>query len=515
MHPCPVRPVRRTVRPLHLVASLLVVAACASDRDAASSGTSDGSTSDGPPDLASAQTELFGASGAQTNAWADADGDGDLDIFVGFRGAPNRLYRNDRGVFVDVAEAVGLDDAAETRAAAWGDYDLDGDPDLYVGYASAEVPNQLYRNDRSDGFVPVASEVGLSRGGVTRQSSWVDFDGDGDLDLFVAFRDGPNALYVNESGRFTDEAIERGIADARRSVGAVWFDMDGDGDLDLFVANQNGDEDGVFLNEEGRFRDVAADWGMNQPGRTSEQGSVGVAASDYDNDGDLDLFVASYGPDVLWENRGGGRFVDVAPGTPLAGDHHSVAAAWGDVDNDGWVDLFVNTFVAGEPEARDFLFMNRSGVFEDATPPSVLAKGSSHGVAWADFDFDGDLDLSLTNNDPSGSHPLYMNRLPPAAGARALQVGIVDAEGRWSRPGATVTLERPSDGYRTSRIMSTGGGYSSQGMTPVHFGLPPGGGPVSISVVWYERGERRSASASGVMPDQFRGQWLMLQLGID
>ncbi|MBT8487883.1 MAG: CRTAC1 family protein [Gemmatimonadetes bacterium] len=504
-----------------LLGLMLLVVACGSEAGTDGEGeTSDGERSasgaEGIPELVAAQAELFSTPGAQTNAWADADGDGDLDLFVGFRGAANRLYRNDRGVFVDVAGEVGLADEAETRAAAWGDYDLDGDPDLYVGYAAGDRPNRLYRNDRAEGFVDVAMEVGVSRGGVTRQPSWIDFDGDGDLDLFVAFRDGPNALFVNDGGVFVDEAEDRGVADPRRSVGAVWFDMDGDADLDLFVANQNGDEDGVFRNEGGRFQDVAAAWGMNQPGRTEAQGSVGVSVSDHDNDGDLDLFVASYGPDILWENQGGGRFVDVAPGTPLAGDHHSVAAAWGDVDNDGWVDLYVNTFVSGEPEARDFLFRNGGGgSFEDMTPPSVLERGSSHGVAWADFDFDGDIDLSLANNDPSGSHPLYLNRLPAAAGQRSLQVGIVDRDGRWSRAGATVTLHREADGYTSSRLMSTGGGYASQGMTPAHFGLPPGEGTLSISVVWFQNGAARNATVSGVQPGQFRGQWLMLQLGVD
>lgn len=319
---------------------------------------------------------------------------------------------------------------------------------------------------------------------------------------------------MNDDGAFTDEAERLGLADPRRSVGAVWFDMDGDADVDLFVANQNGDEDGVFLNEDGQFRDVASEWGMHQPGRSEEQGSVGVAVSDYDNDGDLDLFVASYGPDVLWQNQGEGRFIGVAGETPLAGDHHSVAAAWGDVNNDGWVDLFVNTFVSGEPEARDFLFLNREGSFEDATPAAVLDRGSSHGVVSADFDFDGDLDLSLANNDPAGSHPLYVNQLAPARSARSLQVGIVDKTGRWNRAGTTVTLRRESDGFVTSRLMDTGGGYASQGLTPVHFGLPPGEGPVSLTIVWFEDGARRSTTVTGVEPAQFRGRWLMLQLGV-
>lgn len=161
-------------------AVLLVVigtAGCTSDAPVGETPGDDVPEEGGALELVATQTELFGAPGAQTNAWADADGDGDLDLFVGFRGAPNRLYRNDRGTFVDVAAELGLADETETRAAAWGDYDLDGDPDLYIGYASSDDSNRLYRNDRAEGFVDVAEEVGVSRGGVTRQPSWIDFDG--------------------------------------------------------------------------------------------------------------------------------------------------------------------------------------------------------------------------------------------------------------------------------------------------------------------------------------------------
>lgn len=467
------------------------------------------------PQFVTLQPTLFSAPGAQTNAWADFDGDQDLDLFVGFRGRPNRLYRNDRGAFVEVAEQVGLADEAETRAAAWGDYDRDGDPDLYVGFAAEGSVNRLYRND--DGrFTDVAAAMGVAQDGVTRQPSWVDFDGDNDLDLFVAFRDRPNRLFRNDGEVFEDVTEASGIGDPRRTVGVAWFDMDGDGDLDAFVANQNGDEDGFFRNRgDGTFEDVAAELGMHQPGRTADLGSVGVAVSDYDNDGDIDLFVASYGPDVLWQNQGDGTFVDVAPGTPLAGDHHSVAAAWGDYDNDGWIDLYVDTFLADEPEAQDYLFRNDSGSFSDVSAEPFLSKGASHGVTWADYDIDGDVDLALANNhNTDGTHPLYVNTAPADVGGRSLQIVVADAGGAWIRPGATVTVESESTGFVTTRQMDTGGGYSSQGATPMHIGMPPDVGLVSLTVSWFEDGARRSSTVSGVDPARFRGQWLILQLGL-
>jgi hypothetical protein len=492
----------------------LPIAAC-SGADAPPSGEGPSSTVEVPP-FVRLQPDLFSASGAQANAWADFDRDGDLDLFVGFRGRPNRLYRSDRGTFTDVARALGVADEEETRAAAWGDYDRDGDFDLYVGFADAVPGNRLYRNDGSQGFTDVAEEMGVSRGGVTRQPSFVDYDGDGDLDLFVAFRDRANALFRNDGSVFTDVTESSGLGDRRRTVSVAWFDMDGDADLDVFVANQNGDEDGFYRNlGDGTFEDVAADLGMSQPGRSPDTGSVGTALADYDNDGDVDLFVASYGPDVLWQNRGDGTFVDVASGTPLAGDHHSVAAAWGDYDNDGWVDLYVDTFLAGEPEARDYLFRNVGGAFEEATPEAIVGKGASHGVAWVDFDGDGDLDLSLANNhDPEGTHPLYANTLPPDRDARSIQVAPLDGAQRWTRAGALVVVERPSDGFVSARVVDSGGGYSSQSVRPAHFGLPPGGGPVDVTVRWFERGEARSSTVSGIQPEQFRNQWVLLMLEV-
>ena len=513
MTAAPARQATRLRSRLGLVLVAALLGACGPSEPGESAGTL-GPDEVAPPTFTALQPELFSAPGAQANAWADSDRDGDLDLFVGFRGRANRLYRNDRGSFVDVAAALGIADEEDTRAVAWSDYDLDGDLDLYVGFATDGSGNRLYRNDGTR-FVDVAVESGVDQGGATRQPVFIDYDGDGDPDLFVAFRDRSNMLFRNDAGTFTDVTAASGLGDPRRSVGAVWFDMDGDGDLDLFVANQNGDEDAFYRNlGDGTFEDVAAELGMNQPGRDEESGSVGLAVSDYDNDGDLDLFVASYGPDVLWQNQGDGTFVNVAPGTPLAASHHSVAAAWGDFDNDGRSDLYVDVFVADEPEARDYLFRNTTDGFIDVTPDPMISRGASHGVAWADVDADGDLDLALANNHAEGAHPLYVNDLDRARAARSLQVVVLDRAGRWARAGASVTLRRESDGYVTTRILDTGGGYASQGATPVHFGLPSGDGPVSLTVSWFEAGETRTSTVTGIVPARFRGQWVVLSLGL-
>jgi len=248
-------------------AGLLVLAAAAvSGRlvgSAVPEPTSAGQEAAGPaaaPRFEPVQPDLFAAAGGQPNAWADMDNDGDLDLFVGFQlGKPNRLYRNDGGTFVDVAAEAGVADLTDTRAAAWGDFDADGYVDLYIGFTrKSDTPNKLYRNNGPGRpFTDAAGPMGVDAKGETRQPSWIDYDNDGDLDLFVAFRDAPNMLFRNDGDRFVSVGQALGLDDGRRTVGAVWFDFDQDGDLDVFVANQNGDLNGLFRNDRTRFVDVA------------------------------------------------------------------------------------------------------------------------------------------------------------------------------------------------------------------------------------------------------------------
>ena len=302
------------------------------------------------PQFERVQVDLFADGGAFANAWADVDNDGDLDLFVGFGGTPNRLYRNDNGTFSDVGGAVGLNESRATRAAAWGDFDRDGDPDLLVGYTpGAQSVLQLYRN-QGDRFSTVTAVSGLSVDtGAVRQPVWVDFDNDGDLDLFVAFRDRANALFRNDNGKFLDVAETVGLNDARKTVGAVWFDYDNDGDLDVFVANMDGDANGLFQNTGGKFSDVAEAAGVATGGRgtDSASGTVRACAGDIDGDGLLDLFMANYGPNAVFLARAGGKFVDASDawGTKNSGKHDTCAFA--DIDNDGRLDVYVNGTVTG------------------------------------------------------------------------------------------------------------------------------------------------------------------------
>ena len=450
------------------------------------------------------QRELFSAGGAFVNAFADYDGDGDLDLFVGFNGTANRLYRNDGGVFSDVAPAAGIADARATRAAAWGDFDADGDSDLLLGFAPGDPSVlRLYRNDRGR-FSDHTAAAGLAvPTGAIRQPSWVDVDADGDLDLLVAFRDRANAFFRNDGGRFRDVAGEMGLADTRKSVGAVWFDYEEDGDLDVYVGNMDGDANGFYRNDKGRFTDVAESVGLAWGGRTpreSSNGTVRPCAADVTEDGRFELFMANYGPNGLFLNRGEGKFEDVSEVSGIAEDSRYDSCAFSDFDHNGRVDLYVNGTVTGGTSYPDHLFLNVGLKFEEVTPANIRALQADHGVQWGDVDGDGDQDLALTGSRPDGMHLVMRNGLTAEVARRSIKVRVVDGRGLATRAGAEVRVY--ASGTRKllgTRLVDTGSGYDAQNDMPVHFGLSSAS-PVDIEVTWPAAGRRVTAKMAKVLP---------------
>ena len=460
------------------------------------------------------QPELFSLAGAQTNCWADFDGDKDLDLFVGFKGAiPNRLYRNDGGTFVNVAEQAGLADLADTRGTGWGDFDGDGRPDIFVGFSHRSgIPSKLYHNLGNGKFVDVTGDLGIKVEGEVRQVSWIDFDNDGKLDLFVALRDAPNLLFHNEGKRFVEVGKEMGVGDPRKTVGAVWFDYNQDGRLDCFTANQDGTLDGLFRNDGGKFVDVAGDLKMDQAGRAPDHGSCGPTVIDFNNNGLLDLFVAGYGQNLLYRNEGDGGFRNVAAELNLFSGDHATPSTWGDYDNDGRPDLYVSSYIMRPLNEHDHMYHNAGDHFSEVIPWEMLRNGATHGIQWVDFDGNGALDLAMCNNNPNGHHYLWRNLLPPELARRSLQVMVVDQAGHATKPGAEIRLFEP--GTRTclgTRIMDTGGGYCSQNVMPAHFGLAKDG-PVDIEVTSLTKSGRKLTKMAAISADAVQGRIVTMRV---
>jgi hypothetical protein len=371
---------------------------------------------------------------------------------------------------------------------------------------------KLYRNDAGR-FTDVTTAVGLTRDSVAvRQFSWLDLDNDNDLDLFVALRDRPNALYRNDGGRFTDIAATIGIADPRRSVGAVWFDYEEDGDLDLYVANQDGDANGLWRNVDGRFIDIAEQagvaWGGRRPNEPTN-GTVRPCAADVNGDGHLDLFAANYGRNGLMLYRGQGRFDDVSAAWGIDQDARFDACAFSDFDHDGRIDLYVNGTITGGISYRDIIYRNTGSKFVEATPDSIAALQADHGVQWADIDGDGDEDLALTGQRPDGMHFIFRNALATPAAGRSVRVQVVDSTGRATRAGAEVrAFAAGTRRLVAMRLIDTGSGYNAQNDMPVTLGLPSMD-PVDIEISWPANGRR----VTSVIPNVRPGRMLVVRPG--
>jgi hypothetical protein len=466
-----------------------------------------------------AQPELFAARGSMTNAWADFDGDGDLDLFVGFGpDRPNRLYRNSDGHFTDVAAEVGVADMEGTRAVAWGDYNADGHLDLYVGFSGgsttgpSKIPNKLYRNKGGGGrFTDVTGDLGMVLPlGKSRQVSWIDYDNDGDVDLFVGFRDMADVLYRNEGGAFTNVSRFIGLTDSGAAMGGVWFDFDLDGDLDLYLANMDGYPNRLYRNDGARFVDVAPKLDLasggraiaSKPGDHSMAGSIRPDLTDFDNDGDLDIFLTNMnGTDGFYRNDGSGTFVNVAPGLGLAHPGYRGTATWADFDNDGYRDVYVN----------GTLYRNDGTRFSDSTPAVIRENVGGYGALWADYDGDGAMDLSLS----SRNHYLIRNLLPPEKARQHLKVLVLDAEGRYTRAGTEIRLyQAGTTELLGTGIMDTGSGYNAQNAMPVHFGMA-GRKSVDVEITSMTRGGRKASRLTNVSPGDLPKNCLVVRVGLD
>ncbi|MFB3786534.1 MAG: CRTAC1 family protein [bacterium] len=332
--------------------------------------------------------------------------------------------------FVHTDGSSGRHYLVETVTAGLGlfDYDNDGSLDIYFANG-AELPgrtfttppaNELWRNGGNLRFTNVTREAGVGDTGYSMGCVMGDIDNDGDLDIYVSnFRE--DVLYRNNGdGTFTDVTKAAGLGDPRLGAGACMADFNQDGRLDLFVANyiecpldtpapctrmgvpvycdpstwnmyEPQQASLYFNNGDGTFRNVSQESGIAQyRGR-----GMGVSCTDYDNDGDQDIYIANdVTENFLYRNQGDGTFQETALFAGVAYDLHgheqgSMGCDFGDYDGDGWFDLIVTSY---QNQPNTLYHSLRDGTFEDVTIPSGVIAGSMENVSWATFFFDYDND---------------------------------------------------------------------------------------------------------------------------
>jgi hypothetical protein len=448
----------------------------------------------------------------------------------GFDGQrPNdRLYRNDLTVrldgtrtlhFTDVTAASGIEARGYGMGVATGDFNNDGWVDLYL--TKFDAPNQLLRNNGNGTFTDVSKASGTDQRSWSVSAAFVDIDRDGWLDLFVgnylryrlegntkcssptgapdyctpsSYPALPGRLYRNQrNGTFADVTTSSRVGtEYGPALGVATADFNGDGWMDIYVAN-DGKENQLWLNRHnGTFENAALLAGVALPSSGKAEGSMGVDAGDFDNDGDEDLVMTELTAEGsnLYVNDGTGVFTDAsAPSTvgPASLPFTGFGAAWFDFDNDGLLDFVAANgtvqIVEALRQAKDPFPMHQKklllrnaggGRLEDVTARAGAAFALSEvgrGVAVGDVDNDGDLDLLIGNNN--GRTRLLINQVPPRKHWLGLKVAV----------GTRVEVIREKGGsvFRRSRA---DGSYASANDPRVLVGLGDDAGPVSVRVRW-------------------------------
>ena len=420
-------------------------------------------------------------------AWGDYDNDGDEDLYLTGPG-PNTLHRNEgNGTFTDVSGPTGTAHPGFSVGTAFGDLDNDGDLDLYVVTFMAG-PDVLYRNDGPVGpggefqFTDVAASAGITNEDSSRGMAFVDYDRDGLLDIYVNSI-GPNLLYHNlGTMQFADVASALGVDADDQGVGTVATDVDNNGWMDVFTGNRSNDLNRLYLNTSASFGDVTVPAGILSTGL-----GMGVLSFDYDNDSDMDLYWTTWPgsganptPNALYENVGTG-FIDraTASGTtdPLG---WGISCNAGDIDNDGWQDFFItNGFDPGS--TANVLFHNqRNGRFKEVVRPlrgGTLFDG--RGVAFADYDNDGDTDLFVTAGVGSANR-LWRN--DSVSNNHWIQLRLRGTSGNLSAIGARARVT--TGGTVQLQEVSGGAGRGSFNSLPLEFGLGAATAVDTIELRW-------------------------------
>jgi len=412
----------------------------------------------------------------------DYNNDGLDDIFFTTRGGSRfYLYKNEGEMtFTDVTFSSNLGVVVEGRTPVAGDYDNDGDLDLFIGNANGQ--SLLFQNDGSGQFQDVTSISGISVTNQVRGCSWVDYDRDGFLDLYVGLLHVSNKMYRNNGdGTFINIAPTIGVegpSSAGVIMGLGYIDYDRDGDQDLFITQDNNLGNILYKNEGEYFIDVSnyTDVNLNVMG-------MGVAFGDINRDGYFDFYTTNLYENSLLLNSELNIFTDISESSGTEDIPGSMG--WGtfffDANNDGWVDIYNNneTGFGGIPNS---LFINNS----DSTftmlgeESGVVLNNNGYGSGFGDFDQDGDLDLILVgHSSQAGSINLLRN---DSDFQNWVIFNLTQENENIFSIGATVELFY-SNGSQINFI-SAGNGYCSQNTYEVHFGLGDETQVDSIQVCW-------------------------------
>jgi enediyne biosynthesis protein E4 len=464
---------------------------------------------------------------------ADFDGDGWQDIyFVNGRDLYNRgisvrnaLYHNNGdGTFTDVTDKTGVPGTGYGLGCVWGDYDNDGFPDLFVTQYDSDI---LYHNNGNGTFTDVtdkAGVAGLESGSFHSGATFLDYDRDDNLDLYVgsyvaldpdgprycnignvrsscppsAYNGSSDALYHNNGdGTFTNVTRSLNVLQPHGknlSVGAA--DYDNDSWPDLFVAN-DGLAAYLYHNDHGKsFREIAAPSGMAFSASGSLMAAMCISLGDYDNDGWLDLYISDFqgSSDHIWHNDGKGNFDEVSDEAGITGPTHNVLSFGGgfiDYDNDGWVDLFIaNGHVYPEIEQAspgtrykqvNSVFHNDGrGKFVETSKETGVADQTPHaarGVAFADFDNDGFVDVLVADN---GDPPLLLHN--GGDENHFINFKLVGTTSNRDAMGARVHVV--SGGISQIREIAGGGSYLSQSDLRANFGTGRATVAQTVEIKW-------------------------------
>ncbi len=492
----------------------------------------------------------------------DFDNDGWRDVFLvnGSRldlpasGPPptNHLYRNKGdGTFEDVTARAGMSRSGWGQGVCAGDYDNDGNTDLLVTYYGHNV---LYRNKGDGTFEDITGKAGLPTSGQRWGTgcAFLDYNLDGHLDLFVAnylafdmkaamapgsspycswaglpvfcgprgFPGGQNILYRNDGkGRFQDVSKEAGILspDLHYNLGVAASDFNNDGWTDVFVACDSTPAHLYRNNKDGTFTDVGVIAGVAYGESGQEEGSMGVAAGDYDNNGWIDVLKVNFMDETstLYRNAKDMLFQDV---TYMAGlGVNTKFVNWGvqflDIDQDGWKDILIATghiypelqeAKSGEPyRQRKILYWNlRNGAYRDVTAdagPAMMAPNVSRGSAAGDLDGDGTPEIVVVNmNAP----PTVLKNTGEKG--NAVLIELIGTKANRSAIGARVALQ--SGELRQIDDVRSGSSYASQNDFRLHFGLGKASRADRIEVRW-------PGGGTEVFEGVDANQWLTIRQG--